>query len=174
MLSSSAAVGSASQSAISPAPTRVTVVPEPLVTITVALPVFPSLVAVIVGEPAVTPVTSPLPSTVATPVVPLTQLIVRPLSGVPFASFGVAVSCTVWFTETLADAGLTLTDATGATVTVMFDVPLLPSLVAVMIAEPAVTPVTRPLPSTVATLVVPLTQLIVRPVSGVPFASCGV
>src|SRR2546428_1006329 len=151
MLWSSAAVGSASQSAISPAPTRVTVAPEPLVTITVTLPVFPSLVAVIVAEPAVTPVTSPLPSTVATPVVPLTQLIVRPLSGVPFASFGVAVSCTVWVTGTLADAGLTLTDAPGATVTVMFDVPLLPSLLAVIIAQPAGTPLPRPPPSDLPT-----------------------
>jgi hypothetical protein len=38
---------------------------------------------------------------------------VRPVSGLPFASFGVAVSCTVCPTATLAVAGLTVTDTTG-------------------------------------------------------------
>ena len=112
--------------------------------------------------------------TVATPGVPLTQLIVRPVSGAPFASFGVAVSCVVWFTATLADAGLTLTEATGTVVTVRLEVPLWPSLVAVIFAEPATFAVTRPLALTVATVVLSLDQAIVRPDSGLPLASCGV
>ena len=42
----------------------------------------------------------------------LDQVTTRPLSGAPLASFGVAVSCTVWPTGTLADGGLTVTEAT--------------------------------------------------------------
>jgi len=45
----------------------------------------------------------------------------------------------------LADAGLTVTDATGTSVMVIAAVPLLPSLVAVIVAEPTATAVTRPL-----------------------------
>src|SRR5439155_22279108 len=74
----------------------------------------------------------------------------------------------------LAEPGLTVTEATGRAVTVMVDVPLFPSDVAVMVAEPAVAPVTRPLLVTLATLVLLLDQLTVRPDSGVPFASFGV
>ena len=66
-----------------------------LVTVTDAAPLFPSLVAVIVAEPGVTPETSPAPFTVATDVLLLDQVTVRPESAAPFASLGVAVSCTV-------------------------------------------------------------------------------
>ena len=62
---------------------------------TVAVPFFPSLVAVIVAEPAALPVTSPVVFTVAIDVLPLVQVTARPASGLPLASFGVAVSCTV-------------------------------------------------------------------------------
>jgi len=68
---------------------------------------------VIVAEPAAAPVTKPLPFTVATDVLLLAHVTVRPDNGVPFASFGVAVSCTVALTKTDAAGGLTLTDATG-------------------------------------------------------------
>src|SRR5258708_10205252 len=68
----------------------------------------------------------------------------RPASTVPLASFGVAVSCTVCPVATLAEAGLTETDATGTAVTVAVAVPLLPSLVAGGVARPAPPPVTRP------------------------------
>ena len=46
----------------------------------------------------------------------LVHVIVRPVRGAPVASFGVAVSWTVAPTCTLADAGLTSTDATGTRV----------------------------------------------------------
>ena len=66
-----------------------------LVTVIDAVPLFPSLVAVIVAEPGVTPETSPELVTVATDVLLLDQVTARPESAAPFASLGVAVSCTV-------------------------------------------------------------------------------
>src|SRR5436190_983 len=96
------------------------------VTVMAAVPLCPSLMAVIVAEPATTPLTSPLELTVATAVLLLDHAIVRPDSGLPAASFGVAVSCTVLPSFTLADAGVTVTDATGTVVTVMPAVPLCP------------------------------------------------
>src|SRR5207249_1853920 len=176
MLSSSAAVASSplpEQSAISPAPTNTT---EPLAATTVmaAVPDWPSLVAVMVVEPTVAPLTRPLGLTVATDVLPLAHVTVRPVSGLPPASFGVAASCTVDPTCTVAEGGATATEATGTCTTVMADVPLFPSDVAVIVADPAPTPVTRPLPVTLATPALLLVQLTERPDSGVPFASLGV
>ena len=143
-------------------------------TVTADVPLWPSLVAVIVAEPVPAPVTRPLELTVATLVLPLDHVTVRPDSGLPLASFGAAVSCTVWPVSTLADAGLTVTDATGTLVTVMADVPICPSLVAVIVAEPAAAPVTRPLLLTVATAPLLVVQLTARPDSGLPLASLGV
>jgi len=51
-----------------------------------AVPLFPSLVAVMVAAPTATPVTSPVLSTVATPVFEDDQVIVRPVSGLPLPS----------------------------------------------------------------------------------------
>src|SRR5712691_12172415 len=104
-----------------------------------------------IAVPAATPVTRPLPLTVATAALLVAHVTARPLSAVPPASRGVAVSCPVWPTRTLDAAGLTVTDATGTFVTVTVAVPLFASLVAVMVAVPAAMPVTRPLPLTVAT-----------------------
>src|SRR5438876_2753121 len=94
------------------------------VTVMADVPLCPSLVAVIVADPAATPVTSPLPLTVAPAVLPLLHVTTRPDSVLPLASFGVAVSCTVWPTPPLAEAGLTVTDATGPLLTVIAAVPL--------------------------------------------------
>src|SRR5439155_423585 len=141
------------------------------VTVTVAVPLCPSLVAVIVAVPAVTPVTSPPALTVATAVLLLPQLTGRPDNGLPLASFGVAVSCTVWPTGTDAVLGLTVTDATGTVLTVIAAVPLFPSLVAVSVAAPTATPVACPAPFTVATAGLLLDQVTVRPPSGLPNAS---
>src|ERR1041385_494002 len=143
-------------------------------TVTVALPLCPSLVAVMVAEPAATPLTTPLLLTPATEVLLLAQVTVRPDSALPFTSLGVAVSCTLPPTSTDAVAGLTLTDATGTFATVMLAVPLFPSLVAVMVAVPATFPVTSPLELTVATDVLLLAQVTLRPLSGLPFESFGV
>src|SRR5207249_6480209 len=120
------------------------------------------------------PVTRPLPFTLAIDVLLLDHVTVRPDSGMPFPSFGVATSCAVPLTGTDAVAGLTLTDATGTFATVMLAVPLCPSLVAVIVAGPAAAPVTKPLPVTLATDVLLLAHVTVRPDNGVPFASFGV
>src|SRR2546430_16738500 len=82
-------------------------------TVIAAVPLCPSLVAVIVADPAATPVTSPLLLTVAAAVLLLCQVTVRPASELPFASLGVAVSGYVLPSFTVADAGVTVTDATG-------------------------------------------------------------
>src|SRR5205807_155899 len=152
----------------------VTVATGTFVTVTADVPLFPSLVAVIVAEPAAALLTRPLADTVATAAVPVAQVTTRPLSAVPCASFGVAVSCVVAPTGRPAAAGLTVTEATGTLVTVMADVPLCPSLVAVIVAEPAATPVTNPLAETVATAALLVTQVTARPLRAVPFASFGV
>jgi len=144
------------------------------VTVTADVPLFPSDVAVMVVEPATTPVTRPLALTVPTEPLLLAHVTVRPVSVLPFASFGVAVSWTVCPACTDAGAGLTVTDATGTSVTVTTDVPLCPSDVAVIVVEPATTPVTRPLAFTVPTEVLLLAHVTVRPVNGLPFASFGV
>src|SRR5690349_7189883 len=139
-----------------------------LVTVTTEVPVLVSQVAVMVAPPAPTPVTSPLPFTVACAVLSLDQVTTRPVSGVPPPSLGVAVSWTVLPTSTLAGAGVTVTEATGTPDTVIAEVPLLPSHVAVTFAPPGATPVTRPLPFTVASAVLSLDQVTVRPVIGAP------
>src|SRR5439155_1366156 len=151
-----------------------TVATATFVTVTDEVPLFPSLVAVIVAVPGVTPDTSPLLLTVATAVLELDHVTVRPESGAPVASFGVAVSCTVWPGCTEAVAGVTSTNATGTGVTLIEEVPLFPSLVAVTVAEPGVTPDTSPLMLTAATAVLELDHVTVRPESGAPFASFGV
>src|SRR5438445_13362573 len=144
------------------------------VTVMAAVPLFPSLVALIVMEPGVTPLTRPLVLTVATAVLELDHVTVRPESGFPPASLGVAVSCTVWPACTEAEGGVTSTDATGTGVTVIAEVPLFPSLVAVIVAEPGVTPETRTPVDRGATDVLELDQVTVRPERGAPLASFGV
>src|SRR2546421_445954 len=82
-------------------------------TVTGALPLLPSLVAVIVAEPWVTPVTSPLFETVATPGLLLSHVTSRPVSRLPAASFSVTVSCIVSPTARSPAAGDTSTEATA-------------------------------------------------------------
>ena len=90
------------------------------VTATVAVPVFvtppDTIEAVIVAEPAATPVTSPLPLTVAT--LALLELHVaagRPAIALPFWSSAEALSCAVAPTLILGVAGVTATEVnTGA------------------------------------------------------------
>src|ERR1700688_4054695 len=139
-----------------------------------AAPLWPPLVAVMVAAPGAMPVTRPLPATVATPGLLEVQVTTRPLSGLPFASWGVAVSCGVCPVITLAETGLTVTDATGTGATVSAAVPLWPSLVAVMVAGPGAMPVTSPLTETVARLELLDVQVTTRPLNGLPSTSFGV
>src|SRR6266487_1311226 len=144
------------------------------VTVIADVPVLPSLVAVIVADPAPTAVTSPLADAVATAGALLDQVTIRPVSTVPAESLVVAVSCTVAPALRLFDAGDTVTVATGTTVTAIADVPFLPSLVAVIVADPAPTAVTSPLADTVAIAGALLAQVTARPARGLPLASFGV
>src|SRR5436309_12826864 len=99
--------------------TRALMVGAAAVTVIAAVPVCPSLVAVMVtGPPAVTPVTSPVDETVAMAASLVVHVTVRPVSTFPAASVVVAVNCTVAPTSTVAVPGLTDTDATGAAVAV--------------------------------------------------------
>src|SRR5204862_2059363 len=95
------------------------------VTVIVAEPVLLSLVAVIVAEPAATPVTKPLVFTEAIEELLLDQLTARPVRTLPAASFSVAVAWSVPRTTTLGAARLTATAATGTRATVSVASPLL-------------------------------------------------
>src|SRR2546427_10843075 len=117
------------------------------------------------------PVTRPLALTVATVVLLLVQVTTRPVSVLPAESFVTAASCRVAPTAMVAEAGLTVTVATGTTMTVIADVAVLPALVAVIVAAPAARPVTRPLALTVAAVVLLLVHVTTRPVSVVPAES---
>jgi hypothetical protein len=84
------------------------------VTVTMADPSWPSLVATIVtGPPTASAVTTPDDDTLATAVFVDVHVTVRLVNVPPAASFGVAVSCVVWPTEMVLDGGVTCTDATG-------------------------------------------------------------
>jgi hypothetical protein len=140
-------------------------------TVTLAVPLCPSLLAVIVAVPAVTAVTIPVGLTVAMLVALEVQLMVRPVNTLPPASRVVAPSCAVPPGCKVTVVGLTVTVATGTAVTVKLEVPVRPSLVAVMVTDPGATPVTRPLELTVASPGLLEDQAIARPVSTFPPAS---
>jgi len=112
--------------------------------------------------------------TAATAALLVDHVTVRPVRGLPLASLGVAVSCAVCPTITLAEAGLTETDATGTTVTVTATGLLCPSHATITVAAPAATPITRPLPLTVATPGLVEDHVTTRPLNGLPLTSCGV
>jgi hypothetical protein len=154
----------------------VTVATGTNVTVSVAVPVFPSLVAVMVTVPAATAVAKPVELfTVATLAVLVDQVTVRPVRMLPLESFGVAVNCCVAPTAIEAVAGATATVATGTNVTVSVAVPVFPSLVAVMVAVPTATAVATPVALfTVAMLTLLVDQVTVRPVSMLPLESFGV
>src|SRR5512146_296229 len=105
------------------------------VTVTGDVPVFVSDFAVMLtGPPIATPVTRPVDETVAMALLLDVHVTVRSVTTRPFASLTVAVSWTVCPTITLAGDGLTVTLPTGTRFTVIVAVPLLPSLVAVIVA----------------------------------------
>ena len=67
--------------------------------------------------------------------------------------------------------GATVTLPTGIFETATVDVPLLPSLVAVIVADPSATPVTRPFAFTVATVGSLEPHVTTRPVNTPPIES---
>src|SRR6185312_11618831 len=142
------------------------------VTVMVALPVLPSLVAVIADVPADTAVTRPLTLTVATAVFVLLQVTTRPVRTLPLGSRAVAVAVVVPPTVRLLVPNATDTVDTGTTETVIVAPPVFPPLVALIVAVPAATPVTTPLAElTVATDVALELQVTTRPVRMLPLAS---
>jgi hypothetical protein len=76
-----------------------------------------------VAEPADTPVTTPVALTVATSVALELHVITRPVRTLLLASLVVATSVVVASMAMLAVGGVTVTLATGATVTVIVAVP---------------------------------------------------
>src|SRR5271156_6645975 len=123
-------------------------------------PLLEELVAVIVAEPAATAVTTPDDETLATPVLELAHVGVVPVTVVPLEFLSVAVSVTVLPTVRLDDEGDTDTDATVLLVvdpvTVIAAVAVKPLELTVTVADPAATPVTRPVDETEAVLVLEL------------------
>jgi hypothetical protein len=146
------------------------------VTVTVDVPDLPAHVAVIVAEPAATPLTTPLEFTVAADALLVDHVIVCPVMALPWASLTVAVSVTVALTFTDADDGATVTVVTtggggGVEVTVTLELPDLPAHVAVIVAVPAATPVTTPLELAVAALALLVDQVTLCPLITLPCAS---
>jgi hypothetical protein len=134
-------------------------------------PDFPSLVAVMLAAPGATPVTKPAVLTVATPVLSEDQVTNLPTRTFPPAPLVVAVACVVLPTPIVDEATDTVTEATGSVATVTAADPLSPSLVAVMLAVPALTPVTTPALLTVAADELSDDQDTARPVRTIPFLS---
>jgi hypothetical protein len=138
------------------------------VTVIEAEPVMVSLVAVIVALPPPTAVIvagDPVAVTVSTAGLLEVQVIVRPESRLPLASLVVAVSCCVPPTLIGVVGEEIVTAATGTRMTVRDAGPLLFSLVAIMLALPAATAVTRPVVDTVATAMLSEDQVMMRPAS---------
>lgn len=143
-------------------------------TVTVAVPDFPSLVAVMLAVPAATPVTTPDVVTVAMCVSDDDHATTRPESALPFASSVAAVNVADAPIATWELAGVTTTVATGAgagAFTVICALAVFPSLVAVMVALPARAAVTTPDALTVAVCGALDAHTMLRPVSVLPFAS---
>ena len=113
-------------------------------TVTFALPLFPPLVAEMITDPTVRPVTTPVADTLATATLLDVHVTSRSVTTAPVASFTVAVSVVAAPTCTVAVAGCTVTLATAGATTVTALVPDFPSLVAEMVTEPGATPVTTP------------------------------
>jgi hypothetical protein len=83
----------------------------------------------------------------------------------------VAVNCVVPRITVLEGAGVTVTVETGTNVTVTLEVPIFPSLVAVIVVVPGRSPVTSPDDETLATSGLLEVHETARPVSVLPAAS---
>jgi hypothetical protein len=134
------------------------------ITVIEDVPVFPSLVAVMLALPTETAVTSPAPSTVAIAGLLEVHATMRSDTPVLFASLTSAENCCVEPETTIAVGGLTVTEATDTGTTVIEAFPDTASLVAIIIADPLPTAVTSPNGVTVATALFALLHVTTRPV----------
>ena len=139
-------------------------------TLIVAVALCPSTVAEIVVVPGATAVATPSVEMAAIVGSALLHVTGRPVSTCPSASFAVAMNACVPPSVTVADAGLTASEATGPC-TVMLAAAERPSTVAVTFVVPGPTPVTRPVAETVATARLADDQITARPVSAFPAES---
>jgi hypothetical protein len=139
-------------------------------TATNAVPLTPSLVAVMVTAPALSPVTRPVLDTTATASLLEPHPTTRSVRMVA-PDLTVAESCTDAPTPMLLDGGATVTLVTARRLTLTVADPVLPSIVAKITALPAPTAVTTPVCETVATDGAPDVHDAGRPESGLPFAS---
>jgi hypothetical protein len=121
--------------------------------------------------PALTLVTSPAGDTDAIAVLPELHVTLRPVKMLPFTSRVVAVACVVCPTVIDVEASDTVTRNTGTGTTVIDDVPAFPSLVAVIVALPIATAVTRPVVDTLAIEGALDDQVTVRPLRTLLLAS---
>jgi len=140
-------------------------------TVTVALPLIPSLVAVIVAVPTDTLVIAPLASITATDGTDELHITARPLNAAPFAERSTAVALVVAPTTNDVAPSATVTVATGTGSTVSVADALLPSLDAVIVVVPTASVVIAPSLLTAATLGDVDDQVIARPVSVAPRSS---
>ena len=143
------------------------------VTVTEALAVRSSDVAVMVAVPAATPVTTPVALTVAIAPLEVVHAMARSVSVTPPASLVTAASVVLAPTTIEAALGDTVMLATGrmGLTTVITADAVLVSEVAVMVAVPAPMPVTTPFALTDATLPLDVDQLTMRSESVLPPAS---
>src|SRR6266545_4786874 len=140
-------------------------------TVSVAAPETPPVVAVIVAGPFASAVTSPLGSTVAIRPSDDVQAKLCPGMTVPPASFATALNrCVSPSAVSVAVAGVTSTDAI-ACATESVAVPATPAAVAVMVADPIASPVARPVWSTLAIAGTDELQAKSCPATVLPFAS---
>jgi len=102
--------------------------------------------------PALSAVTTPVADTVATAELSDIHSMVRPVNAAPLAARVAAVACVVSTALIVLADNATITDATGAGMTVSIALPLCPSLVAMIFATPTPTALTVPLATTVATV----------------------
>jgi hypothetical protein len=133
---------------------------------TLAWPVIPSTVAMMLADPPDTPVMTPVVGlTTATPVLLELHATTFPARMLLAASRAVAVAVVVAPVLMVPEPSATVTDAAGTpVVTVTGADPVMPSLVAKMVAVPGLTPVTTPVVAlTVATPVLPELKLTTRP-----------
>src|SRR6201989_3068708 len=93
------------------------------VTASDALPLVPFSAALMVVEPAATPVARPAEFTVATAVLATDQVAVAGMSVVPLPLWSMALNC--WVEPTLKLAGLGVTEMVDGTVTVNVVVPVM-------------------------------------------------
>ena len=115
--------------------------------------------------------TTPAAVTVAIDASPTLHVTNRPMTTLPRSSLVTAESGALFPKPRVTVGGCTVTVATDGTMTVMLAVPDLPSAVAVIVAVPELTPMTKPAADTVATAVALELHVMGRSVVTVPFAS---